>query len=206
MDETAAHGDPAPRRSQLGTWIGVLVVVAVGLTLVKLVAYLQTPRVGEHHAVGTKFVALDVVPLLGTEQPLSLEDLKGKVTLVNFWKPSCSRCLQELPHLAELHDARADREDFKLLSLILNGSAPINLGPLRKDVSGVLLRRNIEMPVYTDPQGTTQQALAITTGWQGGIPVTIVLDRQGIIRGVWNGYVSGDEKGMAQLVDRLLEE
>ena len=206
MDETTAINDEAPRRSQVINWIGVLVIVAAGLVFIKLVTPSRGPHGDEHNAVGMKLVALEAVPLVGAEQPLSLEDLEGKVTLVNFWTRNCGYCLQELPHLAEMHRRRADRDDFKLVSLILGGPAESDLNRLREYVEGVLRGRKIKMPVYADPHGTSRQALTIATDWDGGTPATVVLDRRGTIRGVWNGYLPGDEKAMAELVDALLEE
>ena len=206
MDEPATPSDQAPRRSQLINWIGVLVIVAAGLAVIKLVTPQRGPRGGEHHAVGMKLLALEAAPLVGTETALSLEDLKGKVTLVNFWTRNCPYCLQELPHLAEMHHNRADRDDFQLVSLILDGPAETGLSPLREYVEGVFRARGIEMPVYADPHGTSRQAMIVGTDWDQGTPATVVLDRHGTIRGVWNGYLSGDEKAMAELVDALLEE
>lgn len=206
MDEPTTPNDQAPRRSQVVNWIGVLVIVAVGLVFIKIITSSRASRDGTHHAIGRKLLALEAAPLVGTDKPLSLEDLKGKVTLVNFWTPHCPYCLQELPHLARMHHSRADRDDFKLVSIILGGPAETSLSPLREYVEGVLRGRDIEMPVYADPNHTSRQALVIATDWQRGTPATVVLDRHGTIRGVWNGYVAGDEQGMAELVDALLEE
>ena len=206
MDETTAQNDAAPRRSRLINWIGVLVIVAAGLAFMKWVASQRGLRGDEHHAVGMKLVALEAAPLVGTEKRLTLDDLEGKVTLVNFWKPHCGYCLQELPHLAEMYRSRADRDDFKLVSLIFGGPAETSLNPLREYVEDQLRRQKIEMPVYADPQGTSRKALTIATDWDGGTPATVVLDRHGTIRGVWNGYRPGDEKAMAKLVDQLMAE
>ena len=40
--------------------------------------------------------------------PLTLEGLKGKVVLVDFWTYSCVNCLRTLPYLRAWHDAYAD--------------------------------------------------------------------------------------------------
>jgi hypothetical protein len=36
-------------------------------------------------------------------------------------------------------------------------------------------------------------------------PITVVLDRQGVLRGVWIGYGPGEEEMMEDLVQALLE-
>jgi cytochrome c biogenesis protein CcdA/thiol-disulfide isomerase/thioredoxin len=41
-------------------------------------------------------------------QPLSLESLRGKVVLIDFWTYSCVNCLRTLPYLRRWHDRYAD--------------------------------------------------------------------------------------------------
>lgn len=43
-------------------------------------------------------------PWLNTEQPLSIEALKGKVVLIDFWTYSCINCVRTIPHLREIYD------------------------------------------------------------------------------------------------------
>lgn len=43
-------------------------------------------------------------PWLNTEQPLSMENLEGKVVLIDFWTYSCINCVRTIPHLRELYD------------------------------------------------------------------------------------------------------
>ncbi|MDA3956281.1 cytochrome c biogenesis protein DipZ [Oceanispirochaeta sp.] len=49
-------------------------------------------------------------PWLNTEgnQALTMESLKGKVILIDFWTYSCINCVRTLPHLRAWHDAYAD--------------------------------------------------------------------------------------------------
>lgn len=48
-------------------------------------------------APASTFVLLD-----GSQK--STADLKGKVTLVNFWATSCTTCVAEMPHMVETFD------------------------------------------------------------------------------------------------------
>lgn len=43
-------------------------------------------------------------PWINTESPLNMEDLKGKVVLVDFWTYSCINCVRTIPHLKEWYD------------------------------------------------------------------------------------------------------
>jgi len=41
-------------------------------------------------------------------QPLTAEDLDGKVVLIDFWTYSCINCLRTLPHLSAWHESYSD--------------------------------------------------------------------------------------------------
>jgi thiol-disulfide isomerase/thioredoxin len=41
-------------------------------------------------------------------EPLTLDDLKGKVVLVDFWTLSCINCIRTLPHLKAWHETYKD--------------------------------------------------------------------------------------------------
>ena len=61
------------------------------------------------------------------------------------------------------------------------------------------------MPTYNDPEGANRQALALLLGRPAiGFPTTVLLDRAGIIRAIWQGYSPGAERQMQQLVSDLL--
>lgn len=45
---------------------------------------------------------------LNTEQPLSMEELFGKVVLIDFWTYSCVNCVRTIPYLRSWHDKYAD--------------------------------------------------------------------------------------------------
>jgi beta-lactamase regulating signal transducer with metallopeptidase domain/protocatechuate 3,4-dioxygenase beta subunit/peroxiredoxin len=49
-----------------------------------------------------------------------LEDLRGKVVLLDFWASWCSPCVAQLPKIQALHKAFADREDFAIIGLSLD--------------------------------------------------------------------------------------
>ena len=70
-------------------------VVALAIALAGGAAvYLGT---GASAAPASTFVLLD-------GRTTSTEDLKGKVTLVNFWATSCVTCVAEMPRIIATHD------------------------------------------------------------------------------------------------------
>jgi cytochrome c biogenesis protein CcdA/thiol-disulfide isomerase/thioredoxin len=44
-----------------------------------------------------------------SDRPLSMEDLKGKVVLLDFWTYSCVNCVRTLPYLRAWHDAYSEQ-------------------------------------------------------------------------------------------------
>lgn len=65
---------------------------------------------------------------------VSLEGLKGKAVLLNFWATWCAPCLQELPHLAALARRVADRPVvLVLISVDQNWSA---VDTLAREIQG----------------------------------------------------------------------
>ncbi|KTG16563.1 MULTISPECIES: TlpA disulfide reductase family protein [unclassified Guyparkeria] len=41
--------------------------------------------------------------------PVALDSIKGKPTVITFWATTCPGCVKEIPHIQELHDKYADR-------------------------------------------------------------------------------------------------
>ena len=55
----------------------------------------------------------------------SMADLRGKVTLVNYWATWCGPCRQEIPHLVELQDHYGDQLQVIGISTDEGGSANV---------------------------------------------------------------------------------
>ncbi len=77
-------------------------------------------------------IALVVVSFQSQKQPafafslsdlngkaISQEDLKGKVTLINFWYPSCPGCIKEMPLLIETQK-KFDNTDYQTFAISMN--------------------------------------------------------------------------------------
>jgi cytochrome c biogenesis protein CcmG/thiol:disulfide interchange protein DsbE len=201
--ESRAQSPPGRRIS----WTAVCVFVALASGVWFLTRH-GGFKAGEHPAVGQRVVQLSLQPLNHEGPAITADDIKGKVVLLNFWGPWCGPCRRELPHLVEIEGELADHADFRLLLVACTSEFNPFIPPgveqtedtvaLLDDVRDYLERRDLEAKVYADPDGTSRRMLSVTGVWQdrGGYPTTLLLDREGVIRGVWAGYRRGAEKEM----------
>lgn len=56
-------------------------------------------------------------------QPVSLDALRGKVVLVNFWSTTCPACAREMPGMAETYERYRDR-GFEIVAVAMSYDPP----------------------------------------------------------------------------------
>jgi thiol-disulfide isomerase/thioredoxin len=159
----------------------------------------------QHRAVGASIPTISVAALDPSAPPLTTDDLTDKVVLINFWATWCGPCQMEFPHIVEIVRKFRDNEGFQVLSIASPGSGESE-DEMREATAAFLRQRNVSMPVYVDPYSEAFQAIVHTIGSRGGIPLTLVVDRSGKIRGIWEGYAPGTETDIESLIQSLLAE
>jgi thiol-disulfide isomerase/thioredoxin len=158
-----------------------------------------------HPAIGRTPGALELEPLTGTDEPVTLADLSGKVVLVNFWATWCGPCWLEAPHLARLGKKLRDRPDFALLSISCGQTMPEDVDLLRRETNRFLAELELDMPTYVDTRWTTRGAFS-ELGSVAALPTTFVLDGQGVVRGAWLGFNADMPEQIEQLIHELLQQ
>ena len=109
----------------------------------------------------------------------TLEDLKGKFVLVNFWATWCNPCKVEMPLLEKLHQTLKS-EKFTVLGLHV-GPGPENIEEFKKLMP-------ISFPIYVD--------MDLEVNWGvPGLPPTFLMDPEGklIYRAVGKREFASDE-------------
>ena len=104
------------------------------------------------------------------EHTVQLSDYRGKVILINFWATWCAPCRAEIPDLVKL---QKDYEDSGLQIIGIN--FPPEEG---RDVREFTRNLKVNYPVLI---GTGDVAASFDAG-SGMLPITIIVDREGIIR------------------------
>lgn len=187
----------------------VALAVAVAVVASILIWFLPLVQPGAslrsiQPAVGAKLPRLELVPLTAAGPPVTLADLAGKVVLIEFWGTWCPPCQQEIPHIAALGQKYRDRNDFRLLAVSCGASLDEDFDKLQVATETFLAAKGLDLPTYADPGDVTRMAVD-EVGRFWCYPTTLVLDRQGVIRGVWTGYEPGTEKEIVKLVQALLD-
>ena len=155
------------------------VALAVG---VGAAVYVST---GSQAAPSSTFVLLD-----GTSK--KTEDLKGKVTLVNFWATSCTTCVAEMPKIVATYDKYKAR-GFDTLAMAMSYDPPsyvVNYAQTRK----------LPFNVAIDNTGAAAKA------W-GDVqltPTTFVVNKKGEIVKRYVG--EPDFAELHRLIEKLLAE
>lgn len=193
------------RKPSKRLWI---LVAFLGVLLAAIVWYQPTASLRDsgltHDAVGQPMPEFELVPLTGNVSSVSLSKLKGEVVLLNLWGTWCGPCQQEFPHLAAVAERFADQQEFRMLSVSCgSGGGYEDVDALRQDTLDFLTAMRSDLPTFCDPDASLRIAMMNSIGFDA-YPTTLVLDRQGVVRGYWQGYTSGMERSIESLVATLL--
>jgi cytochrome oxidase Cu insertion factor (SCO1/SenC/PrrC family) len=179
----------------------VLVFVVIGLWPVRL----ADPT--KHPAVGHSLSDLRLEGLTGTQRPITSDDLRGQVALISFWSSTDAESTRLLSHLLVIFKRLESRADFA--PLLVSYQPQASLADLRSETATFLESAKVAIPTYWDPEEATLRSVVSLSDRPLGsgpvhLPVTVLLDREGTIRGVWYGYTKGIEKQIARMVAELL--
>jgi len=123
---------------------------------------------------------------------IRLSEHRGQVVLLNFWASWCGPCRQEFPHLDALHQRYAD------LGFTVFG---VNVEQDRASADKILREIPVTFPVLFDDNNVVSELYKVDA-----MPMTVLVDRNGVVRALHRGYKPGYEDTYDKEVRALLKE
>lgn len=123
-----------------------------------------------------------------------LSEHLGEVVLINFWATWCGPCRQEMPLLDEIY-GKYRRAGLVLFSVNLDEAN--NLDAAREMATTL----RVSYPVLFDARKEVSRAYQAST-----MPLTVLIDREGVVRYVSEGYKLGYETRYTDKLRELLNE
>jgi peroxiredoxin len=124
-------------------------------------------------------------------KPVSLADQKGKVVVLDFWATWCGPCVESMPHLDELNKQMSAR-GVRIFA--------VNLRETKQQVEKFLSDQKLGLPVLFDTDGKVGDLFKVQ-----GIPQTVVIGKDGVVRKVMVGYGPGAEGQLKEVVEAALK-
>ena len=123
---------------------------------------------------------------------VTLEGLKGRVVVINYWATWCEPCIEEMPSLERLR-TKMNGRPFEVLA--------VNYGESAARVARFIAKMKLTMPVLLDPYKNSVEAWKVR-----GLPMTFIVDAKGEVR-YWSfGERDWSEGEALRLVERLVTE
>ncbi len=122
---------------------------------------------------------------------LRLKEQRGRVVMVNFWATWCGPCRQEMPQLNRLY------EKYKASGFVLLG---VNVDDDQRKAAEVASKLGVTFPVLLDTDKAVSKLYDLST-----MPSTVLIDRDGKIRYVHRGYLTGYEDNYEKQIRELLK-
>jgi len=136
--------------------------------------------------------APDFVLKSASGENLRLSEFRGDVVMINFWATWCGPCRQEMPLLDEMY-TRYQRVGFSLLG--------VNIDDDSRKALKMISELGVSFPVLFDVSKEVSKLYKVNA-----MPVTILVDRDGIVRHVHQGYQPGYELDYLDEIRSLLRE
>lgn len=143
-------------------------------------------------SVGARAPQFAAVTLDSAARVKTLSDYRGDVVLLNIWATWCAPCRVEMPSIQNLHAEYAPR-GLKVVAV------SIDAGGTEEQIRAFTDSLGLTFEILHDPAGAIKQSYRTT-----GVPETVIIGRDGIIRKRVVGAIHWDSPANRALVEQLL--
>ena len=180
-------------------WVAMtaaLLFAVTGLVYAISVASGQPPRNGD--MIGFDTEAGNAAPAVtfadAAGRPVTWDDFRGQVLLVNFWATWCAPCVHEMPSLDTLQNALGG-EDFEVVAISVDQGG-------QQQVEGFYRAHGLRhLEVYTDPRNRVPAAFGAR-----GLPTSVVIGRNGEWLGTFVGAADWAGPDAMALIRHYLDD
>lgn len=116
----------------------------------------------------------------------------GKVTLVNFWATWCVPCKKEIKNVRKMLPEWQKEADFNYMTVSIDEARSAGL------VRGYAKSQGWDFPYYIDTNSDLKRSLNFQT-----VPFTIIIDKNGKIAYMHQGYEEGAEHEVFKKIKEL---
>lgn len=158
----------------------------------------------EPHATGAMIAFTTVpprditkLPFNGTgESATTIEALKGRTILFNLWATWCAPCRIEMPHLAGLHESRAN-DDFAVIAVSIDNRDSNRPEDFLAETGAEALdyHREPTMQLFNSLKAA---------GLAAGMPTTLLIAPDGCVAGMLSGAADWNGTHANRLIDAAL--
>jgi len=131
----------------------------------------------------------NVTPLSGA--PASLNALKGRVVIMDFWATWCGPCKAIVPRLSSMKD-RFGAQGLSVVGITTDEA---------EKAADYASKNAMKYPSVIDTNGDTSKAYGIQ-----GLPTMLVVDKRGVVREVFVGFDPTGEAKLESIIKTLLAE
>ena len=159
--------------------------------LIALASFLIGPITAKDKSdmVGTKAPHISLFKLKNNKYYRTKKLIGKKDIVLSFFATWCGPCLKEIP---ELHKLSAEMSDIEFIL--------INVNEKRDKVAKHVDKKGYTIPVILDKYGVALKSFKAETL---PLPLTVVVNKKGIITYYHSGYNPGDEKILKNHLEKI---